>query len=120
MTKTEWQNKIQRSATEAGTYKPFFDTVIEELAQIMEIRDAALAMFVASGNSPVVNHINKGGHTNMVKNPALAVINEQNQQALAYWRDLGLTPKGYKNLTGESIDEKKGGTFEAMLEKLDI
>ena len=120
MTKAEWKKKIQAACVEAGTYKPFFDTIIDDLAQIMEIRDAALAQFVASGNSPVVQHTNKGGHTNLVKNPALAVINEQNQQALAYWRDLGLTPKGYKNLTGEAVDEKKGGTLEAMLKKLEI
>lgn len=120
MIKTEWAEKIKRSSIEAGTYKPFFDTVIDELAQILEIRDAAMAQFVASGNSPVVTHTNKAGHANIVRNPALAVINEQNQQALAYWRDLGLTPSGYKKLTGETIDEKKGGTFEAMLEKLEI
>lgn len=120
MTKAEWQNIIQRACVEAGTYKPFFDTIIGELAQILEIRDGAMAQFVASGNSPVVTHTNKAGHTNIVKNPALAVINEQNQQALAYWRDLGLTPAGYKKLTGEAIDEKKGGGFEAMLEKLKI
>lgn len=120
MTKTEWKEKIQDACARAGTYKPFYEAAIESLAQIMEVRDAALAQFAATGNSPVVQHTNKGGHTNLVKNPALAVINEQNQQALAYWRDLGLTPKGYKNLTGEAVDEKKGGTLEAMLKKLEI
>lgn len=120
MTKKEWKSKIKRQCKKAGTYKAFFDTAIDELAQILEIRDAAMAEFVANGNNPVVSHTNKAGHTNIVKNPALAVINEQNQQALAYWRDLGLTPKGYKILTGEGIEEKKGGTFETMLEKLEI
>ena len=120
MTRREWKEKILRSCMEAGVYKPFFDTVIDELAQIMEIRDDALKQYAASGNSPVIKYTNKGGYTNLKKNPALVVANEQNQQALAYWRDLGLTPKGYKTLTGEGIEEKKGGAFEAMLERLDI
>lgn len=120
MIKEEWAEKLKRICTEAGTYKPFFDEFINQLAQILEIRDNALAEFVQSGNKPVIVHTNKGGHANIVKNPALAVINECNQQALAYWRDLGLTPSGYRKLTGESIEEKKGGTLEAMLEKLEI
>lgn len=120
MTKAEWRSRIQKACAEAGTYKPFFETIIDELAQILEIRDSAMAQFIASGNSPVVMHKNRAGHENIVRNPALAVISEQNQQALAYWRDLGLTPKGYKTLTGEGIEEKKSGAFEAMLERLDI
>lgn len=119
MIKTEWAEKIKRSSIEAGTYKPFFDTVIDELAQILEIRDTAMAQFVASGNSPVVTHTNKGGHSNIVKNPALAVINEQNQQALAYWRDLGLTPAGYKKLNGDAVD-KHDTTFEDALAKIGV
>lgn len=120
MTRREWTEKIRMSCIEAGVYKPFFDTVIDELAQIMEIRDNALKQYAASGNSPVIKYTNKGGYTNLKKNPALVVANEETQQALAYWRDLGLTPKGYKNLTGEAVDEKKGGTLEAMLKKLEI
>ena len=120
MNKTEWISKIRRACIEAETYKPFFDTVIDELARIMEIRDKAEEKFKAMGGEPVVEHTNKAGFTNVAKNPALTVITEQNPQALAYWRDLGLTPNGYKTLTGETIDEKKGGTLEAMLEKLEI
>lgn len=120
MTAEEWKMQIQRACLEAGTYKSFFGTVIEQLAQVLEVRDAAREQFRASGNSPVIKYTNKGGYTNLKKNPALVVMNECDQQALAYWRDLGLTPKGYKMLTGENVDEKKGGTLEAMLEKLDI
>lgn len=120
MNKKDWQNKIKDACIAAGVYKSFFDTVIDELAQIMEIRDEAMRQYEASGNSPVIKYTNKGGYTNLKKNPALVVANEETQQALAYWRDLGLTPNGYKKLTGETIDEKKSGTFEAMLEKLEI
>lgn len=120
MTAEEWKAHIQRACLDAGTYKPFFGTVIEQLAQVLEVRDIAREQFRTSGNSPVIKYTNKGGYTNLKKNPALVVMNECDQQALAYWRDLGLTPKGYKNLTGEAVDEKKGGTLEAMLKKLEI
>lgn len=120
MTKKEWNKIIIEKCKEAGTYKPVYDLVIDILAGIMETRDTAEEEYAASGGTPVLTYTNKGGYTNLRKNPALAVINECNQQALAYWRDLGLTPSGYKKLTGESIEEKKGGTLEAMLEKLEI
>lgn len=120
MVEAEWIKKIRKTCENAGTYRPFFDTVIEQLAQILEIRDNALAQFKASGNSPTITHTNKSGHTNMVKNPALIVINECNQQALAYWRDLGLTPAGYKKLNGGEAIEQKQSAFDDMLSKLDL
>ena len=120
MTEKEWQKKITDECVRAGTYKSFFDTVIEQLSQILEVRDNALAQFRASGNSPTVIHINKAKQENIVKNPALVVINECNQQALAYWRDLGLTPAGYKKLNKGDIGERKTSAFENMLSKLDL
>lgn len=119
MVKEEWAEKLKRICTEAGTYRPFFDEFINQLAQILEIRDNALAEFQQSGNKPVIVHTNKGGHSNIVKNPALVVINECNQQALAYWRDLGLTPSGYKKLNGDAID-KHDTTFEDALAKIGV
>lgn len=120
MTERKWKDKIERACCEAGTYKPFFDTVISQLAGILEVKDTALEQFHQSHDKPVIIHTNKAGHTNMVKNPALVVINECNQQALAYWRDLGLTPSGYKRLNGDSQLSEKDTTFENMLSKIGI
>lgn len=119
MIQEEWKTKITRICVEAGTYKPFFDEVINQLAQILEIRDNAVAEFQQSGNKPVIVHTNKGGHSNIIKNPALVVINECNQQALAYWRDLGLTPSGYKKLNGDAV-QQKDTTFEDALAKIGV
>lgn len=119
MIKEEWIKRLKDICKEAGTYKPFFDEFINQLAQILEIRDNATAEFEKSGNKPVILHTNKGGHTNIVKNPALVVINECNQQALAYWRDLGLTPAGYKKLNTGELSEHDN-TFEEMLAKVGI
>lgn len=110
-----WERKITKACKEAGTYEPYFKLAIKQLSEIMEMRDEAKKQFKASGGKPVVAHTNKGGNTNIVKNPALQVINDCNQQALAYWRDLGLTPSGFKKLSGKDIAEKKEATFEDVL-----
>jgi hypothetical protein len=118
MKKAQWKKKIKESCIEAGTYKPFFDSVIDTLAGIMETRDNAQEKFDASGGQTIVKHTNKGGATNIVKNPALAVLMECNAQALAFWRDLGLTPAGYKKLNADVIEKSTGGGLERLLEKI--
>lgn len=42
----------------------------------------------------------------MTKNPLLVMWDEQNKTALAYWRELGLTPSSYKKLTGEGAKKE--------------
>lgn len=119
MSKTEWFEKIKAATEAAETYKPFFDLAIEQLAQIMETKDAAVEQYEASGGLPVLDYTNAGGHTNPRKNPALAVIQECNTQALAYWRDLGLTPSGFKKIQGTTAQEKET-SFEELLEGIGI
>lgn len=116
MTKDEWEKRLKRACSEAGTYKPFFDDAIEQLASILEIRDAATDRYNDDGAEPVITYTNKAGITNLIKSPALAVIDKENELALAYWRDLGLTPAGYKKLNGE-VTDRKGGSFEAAIQE---
>ena len=63
-------------------------------------------------------HTNKGGATNMIKNPALVAIMDCNSQALAYWRDLGLTPAGLRRLGDKGLLNKDdgGGLADALAE----
>lgn len=110
MHKDEWKLKISDACKDAGTYRPYFDSVIDTLAGIMEMRDNAQDKFNASGGQTIVKHTNKGGATNIVKNPALVVLMDCNAQALAYWRDLGLTPAGLKRINESAIKEQKGQT----------
>lgn len=112
---TRWEQVIKEACQEAGTYQPFFDLIISELAGIMDTKDAALEIYEKSGGSPVVKYTNKGGFTNLRKNPALAVIQECNQQALAYWRDLGLTPSGFKKLDGQLNRQEETDAFSELL-----
>lgn len=121
MTKKQWKTKIKKACLMAGTYQKFFDNVIDTLAGILETRDHAQEMYEESGAVPVVEHTNKGGATNVVKNPSLVIIMECNVQALAYWRDLGLTPAGLKRL-GEKglVNQNKGGGLADALADLGI
>lgn len=110
MTKKTWFNKIKKATEAAGTYRPYFDSVIDTLAGILERRDQTEELFTNSGGKVLVKHTNKGGATNIEQNPAIRLINDLNRDALAYWRDLGLTPSGLKKINEKSliVKEKKG------------
>lgn len=118
MTKREWLTKIKKACKAAGTYRPFFNSIIDTLAGIMEARDKAQEAFEASGGRTTVEHTNNGGTTNIVKNPALVVVMDCDAQALAYWRDLGLTPAGYKKLNADVVKVEGSGSLESLLEKM--
>lgn len=119
MTKDEWKPLIAEASKQAGTYKPFFDYVIDTLAGILERRDLAIDTFEKTGGKVIVKHTNKGGSTNLEQNPALRLVNDLNRDALAYWRDLGLTPAGLKKIN-ESVlkDDNKSSSLEEALKKL--
>lgn len=118
MNREEWRARITASCTAAGTYRPWFDDVIDTLADILERRDIARALFEESGGNVLVNHTNKAGATNIEQNPVLRLINDLNRDALAYWRDLGLTPAGYKRLNLEAAQTKSNDGFEKILSQL--
>lgn len=105
---------------EAGTHADCFEDVIDTLASILEERDRAMEAFEESGGEVIVEHTNKGGATNIEQNPALRLINSLNMDALAYWRDLGLTPKGLKAINDSAIKQKDGDAFISALEKLGV
>ena len=106
MKKKTWKSKIKKSCTDAGTYRPFFDAIIDELAGILERRDLAEEEFINSGSHVIVEHTNKNGSTNLKQNPALRLVNDLNRDALTYWKELGLTPAGLKRL-GEQVTNKE-------------
>lgn len=119
MDKKEWTRKINAACRKAGTYQPQFRYVIETLAQIMEDRDKVHEQYVQTGAHPTVIHTNKAKEQNIVKNPMLVLEMELNTQALAYWRDLGLTPAGLRKLNAEVVKESQsGGNLEKILEGL--
>lgn len=115
MEKKDWIRKINAACRKAGTYQPQFKYVIDTLAQIMEDRDKVHEQYVATGSHPTIIHTNKAKEQNIVKNPMLVMELDLNAQALAYWRDLGLTPAGLKKLNADVVKDK---TASDGLEKL--
>lgn len=118
-TKAEWNKRIKNSCKEAGTYQPYFDDVIETLAGILENRDRAQEQFELMKCQPVIQHTNKGGNTNLVKNPALVIINDMNSQALTYWKELGLTAKAFQAMQGNGF-KKPEASLEDVLKNIGI
>lgn len=119
MERKRWKSLIKRSCLMVGTYNKAFDPVIETLADILAKRDDAQDLYIKSGGAPIVTHTNKAGAKNLEQNPALRLINDLNRDALAYWRDLGLTPAGLKKINEEAMQKQKGNTLESILSKLE-
>ena len=116
----KWKTKIVKAMKDAGTYQPYFESVILTLAGILEKRDEAEVFYIRSGGSPIVKHTNKGGSTNLEQNPALRLINDLNRDALQYWRELGLTPAGLKRINEEAVKGgQKKSPLDELLERLD-
>lgn len=103
---------------EVGTYKPEFNKTIETLALIYEDLDNARTQFQESGGHLIVKHTNKTGATNFVKNPFYLIIENLQANILQYNRELGLTPKGLKNINeAEMKGKKKKSKLMAALEE---
>lgn len=121
MKKRAWKTKIKKACIEAGTYKPFFDHVIDTLAGILEKRDQASEEFEQSEEGLLIEMTNKAGHTNYVKNPLICMWDDLNKSALAYWKELGMTPAGLRKINEEVFikvkEEKNGNNLMALLRK---
>ncbi len=118
MTKTAWKRKIKDAAESAGTYRPYFDAVIDTLADILEKRDSAAEQYTESGAQPIIERPDTNGVMKSVRNPALQCVMDLNTQALAYWRDLGLTPSGLKKINAEQLNEQPKSGFVELLGKI--
>ena len=115
----DWRELLKESTEKIGTYKPEFDAVIETLADILARRDAALNVFYnEQGGKVVIEHVNKFGASNLDRNPVCRVIDDLNGQALTYWRELGLTPKGLRAINEQAIGQAKTQGLGAIISDL--
>ncbi len=119
MTKTKWIETINGQLTALGVREPAYIPAIETLAGILEQRDKTFKEFKASGGKSVIEYTNKGGSTNMTKNPLLVLWDDLNKSALAYWREMGLTPSSYKKVTGDAPKKEKPQGLVEVLSKLE-
>lgn len=114
-----WKKRIIAACESIGVYEAAYDDVINTLAAILEKRDECDKLYKDTGAAPVVEHETKTGSTYLERNPVLRTWMDLNAQALAYWRDLGLTPAGFKKLSDQKINTKpKKSGLELALEKL--
>lgn len=118
MTRKKWKTKITEQCKDVGTYKTSFDPVIETLSDTLEQRDNVYKQFIEEGAMPIVEYTNKAGATNKSKNPLIILWDELNKSALAYWRDLGLTPAGLKKIDENAIKPPKKSPLAEALRKL--
>lgn len=116
MNKKEWKERIEDSCKEANVYKPYFDSVIDTLAQILEIRDQVHEQYVSEGSNPtIIVTTDRSGKENVHKNPLLSLESDYNAQALKYWVELGLTASSFKKL---KVSDDKNGSLEDLLSKI--
>lgn len=118
MDRGEWTARITEATQQAGTYRPWFDDIIATLADILARRDAAQEIFEESGSEVLIEHTNKAGATNLEQNPCLRLINDLNRDALAYWRDLGLTPAGLKRIDEQAMKQRRKNALAEALKGL--
>jgi len=118
LTKTKWKNRIIKAMKDAGTYKSFFDDTIDTLAGILERRDALEAQFYKSKEPMIVERTNARGHTNLEQNPTIRLLNDMNRDALTFWRDLGLTPKGLRAISDELATAPPTDPLDEVLKKM--
>lgn len=119
MTKKKWREIILGQMDALGLKNEAYDPIVDTLADILLQRDKAFAQFKKLGGKLVVEHTNKAGATNTAKNPQYVAWKELNDQALSYWRDLGLTPSAYKKMTGDGPKREARGGLAAALASLD-
>lgn len=117
MTAKQWKTLLRRQLKALGNTEKAYDSVVSTLADILEQRDAVHEEYLADGCRPVREYTNKGGATNTVKNPLLVLWDDLNKSALAYWRELGLTPSSYKKMTGDAPKRERETGLAAALKK---
>lgn len=122
MKKETWVKRIRQASKDAGTYRPYFESIIFSLAEILEQRDQVKKYYIDSGAEPIVQRTNKGGHTNIEKNPILVIYDDMNNTAMVYWRELGLTPKSLKGIDEKAMKGSSGGknTLESVFKSMGI
>ena len=116
MTAKKWENEVRAQAKAVGTYREAYEPVIVTLATVLEQRDRAYADYIEDGARTTIEKESDRGAKNVGINPKLRAWQDLNAQALAYWRDLGLTPAALKKITGEVKKEEKGSALIRALE----
>lgn len=107
--------QIRRHTKAVGTYKPEFDHAARRLARIYAHLDRIEAEIDGPDFTYLVEHTNKNGSTNTIKNPLLNTLESLYIQALTLERELGLTSAALKRIKNESGEQSPADPFEKLL-----
>lgn len=119
MTANEWAEEVRAQTKTVGTYSEAYEPAIATLATVLEQRDRAYADYIEDGARPTIEKESDRGAKNIGINPKLRAWQDLNTQALAYWRDLGLTPAGLKRINESAVKTKtKKSALAKALEDL--
>lgn len=119
MTKKRWKSLILQQMAALHVQNDAYESIVETLSAILEQRDKTFKEFMESGGSSVIEYTNKGGSTNMTKNPLLVLWDDLNKSALAYWRELGMTPASFKKMSSAAMTMQNKSGLAAALESLE-
>ena len=119
MTKKRWKSLILQQMAALHVQNDAYESIVETLSAILEQRDKTFKEFMESGGSSVIEYTNKGGSTNMTKNPLLVLWDDLNKSALAYWRELGMTPASVKKMSSAAMTVQNKSGLAAALESLE-
>ena len=107
MTERGYVADIRRKCEALGVWRDEFERTQKRLAKIYARIDEAEAAFDEAGRELIVEHTNKAGMTNMVKNPIMTEIDMLYDQALTYEKELGLTAAALKRINEEALKTRK-------------
>lgn len=117
MKAAQWRPKIKKQCEEMKTFQPSFNSAIDTLSKVLEQRDAALEQFKKEGSVLIIEKTSDRGAVNPSINPLVHLIDKLNVTALAYWKELGLTPASFKKMSGSTApaeENKKSGLAAAL------
>lgn len=116
MKKADWKREIVKKCKTVGTFRDEFLPAINTLCDILEERDRVRKQYIAEGAQPVIVKTSDRGAQNTGKNPLLTMWEDLNRDALAYWRELGLTPAGLKALDKDMMKPKQKSALSGLLD----
>ena len=97
-------------------------TINISVTVIFAAREVSFTMAIReleSGGNAVVEHTNKAGATNIVKNPYLVALNDVDTQLIVHERELGLTASALKKINEQGLRVKKTSSLAEVLKDLD-
>ena len=118
MNKAEWKTLIEQQIKFDPDYIPSFQTTIIILSEILEERDRVHDEYERTGANPIIIFESDRGAKNPKPNPLLKQWNELNTTALAYLRDLGITPAGLRKLQGQLPKNEPKRSFQEIFEEM--